>query len=691
MASYSSLERLPDLVLESVCEYLAAAESRRRSLFAFSLTSKRCCSMTDRTRFTRIRLQVVDGKELRQRLARCNKVLGERTILVREMKIRGCMRLENEGSVPPHEVSSLGEPSFEEATRTYKEEDDDFFTVAPQTYFIGSSPGISSEHKLKRSQEWKPLARFISTCPGLKHLVWASEDQFPRCILDVLHDQLRSTRLHILTFSLRSQYQREDQFHDVDEDKYALSTSPSLSSICAPTTYIDIKGSLGLNEDASCQMAATLAPNLQSVGMWYQLSRCSRATSCPPTLWPGFFKVEDRPKGLKGSITKLTLRGNSTTGIGRRLQRWTEYTDFSKLRCLELFDSVGPDALQILADMATDGEFKSLKELTFNTLGSNQNFDDEMVTDNLFSALPPLEALHIIANRKPAKITLALGHQGLSLKRLNHPLLISESTLSELRRSFPNLEDLSVVFRRSQGDEQEVRQYLALGALPRLRQLTLRIDGDFSEVPDWYTVEGDSFTNEQNQQIGAALIDSAIDAQLAQSIFSTILAASRKVRLGLIPSFECLKLRFENQDVMYGSFGNQNVMYGDFGCLQQWVARSWTCERVRADVDSEEAFVQEYSTEHEREAMRQRYIDSTGDSYYSDGSWDETFPNRKEPYRPAWETLWPNAVGKGSKFMDGFNSEVTTDWMDEWHSFPLWTGWSDEQRDPTLTSATLVG
>lgn len=71
----SPLENHPLLALESICEYLATSDSRRRSLFAFSLSSKRCCAVSDRQRFSKIRLLVEGRQSLESSLARCDDIL----------------------------------------------------------------------------------------------------------------------------------------------------------------------------------------------------------------------------------------------------------------------------------------------------------------------------------------------------------------------------------------------------------------------------------------------------------------------------------------------------------------------------------------------------------------------------------------------------------------------------------------
>jgi hypothetical protein len=98
LALSSPLETLPLLALELINEFLATCDSRRRSLFARSLASKRCCEVVVRQRFESIHFAVENAQQLREVLSRWKEILntGLRTRLVRLIATTGRMELKGE-------------------------------------------------------------------------------------------------------------------------------------------------------------------------------------------------------------------------------------------------------------------------------------------------------------------------------------------------------------------------------------------------------------------------------------------------------------------------------------------------------------------------------------------------------------------------------------------------------------------
>lgn len=60
MSTPSRLGALPDELLQNICEHL---ETRRKSLYAFSLLNKECCAAADSSIFRRISLAFVHYSE----------------------------------------------------------------------------------------------------------------------------------------------------------------------------------------------------------------------------------------------------------------------------------------------------------------------------------------------------------------------------------------------------------------------------------------------------------------------------------------------------------------------------------------------------------------------------------------------------------------------------------------------------
>jgi hypothetical protein len=288
--------------------------------------------------------------------------------------------------------------------------------------------------------------------------------------------------------------------------------------------------------------------------------------------------------------------------------------------------------------MAEAGVFKCLRILSLFNLGPQD------MSVKLLSALRPLQSLSIrgqISTRGQISETLVssiLDRHGTSLKRLSLPSWFVDGYINDLCKACPNLRGLQLSLRRTHGDEQEVSSYQALGSFPRLERLTLLLDGEDLNILEAYDEEGEKEL--QAQRMRSALINSAIDANLARSIFLAILAANRAVRPEIIPSFQYLNLRCFCGDTGY------------FQELQQWIGRSWVCERERADIHSEEVIVQESRVRSRMMLMRFMMWGVEEDfKWHRDG----------KLYKPAWEAVWPEAKGK-------------TNWTEEWHSFPLYSG-----------------
>src|SRR5689334_8341697 len=72
----TTLETLPQLVLDLICENIARCDIRRRTLFSFSLVSKRCRDVSNTQRFNRICLEVHGHPHLEALLGRWNEILG---------------------------------------------------------------------------------------------------------------------------------------------------------------------------------------------------------------------------------------------------------------------------------------------------------------------------------------------------------------------------------------------------------------------------------------------------------------------------------------------------------------------------------------------------------------------------------------------------------------------------------------
>lgn len=647
MPSSATLENLPLLVHELLCEYLGISDSNRQSLYAFSLTSRRCCAATARERFGRICFAVKDYHQLQQVLARADDVLSidGRNRYVRRIKIKGRMKYRTENAKP--------------AGTSYPGSSGDGEGGSPQLQSQGSlagfEPAMTEPYNTQNHQEWQPLASFLSKSPGLKHFIWASANQVPRCILDVLHNQLPDTRLHVENFSLRSLYQKRTELRDIDLDEYALASSPSLTSIRAVSVYFDSLGYVDYNEEAVLQMVMQSAPNLQSVCMSYQVSgnypQPLDIMQTPRPPWRGFFEGKDlKTHKLPGRLTELSLVGARPIRL-EKLQEWSLCTDFSKLRILKL-DHMEKETLSALAQMVFDGALVRLHTFMLD-VGYTPEYR-EVVADNVLMILPPLADLTIEGVIDKAILSAIFYRHGESLTRLQIDCPIADEDIKTLRKACPNVRDLELTINRRQGDEQEVRLYQTLGSIPRLEKLALLLKCEVAEMhphscvpllnpePDASAQQlpsQEAIIKEQKiQRMRSALISSAVDAKLAESIFHIIIAANRAARPDVVPSFQCLKLRCYPYDRRHY-----------FKLLQELIGGSWMCERKWADAHSSEVVVREIR--HRRKMMTSYLREKINENF----KWCDD----GELYRLAWEAVWPEAKEKAC-------------WADEWYSFPLW-------------------
>ncbi|KAH7371040.1 hypothetical protein BKA66DRAFT_470470 [Pyrenochaeta sp. MPI-SDFR-AT-0127] len=638
----SAFEALPILVLETVCEYLVTSSASRCDLFAFSLTSKRCCATAARERFERCHFIVEDSQQLEQAIARWDNILqvDNRHRFVRKLKVTGRMGFEGEDQIQANRANQFDLGNDLDEVSDGDDDDgsdqstlENFARPLPLTMFPGSEPIISPEAKKRNNQSWRPLATFLSACPGFKHLVWASTDQVPRCVLDVLHNQLPNSRIHVNTFSLRSLYQNINDPHDIDYDEYALATSSCLSSIWAVSTRYDSNGLLDFNEEAVLQMVMDTAPHLRSVCMWRQRAGNSpyllAALRHPRPHWPSFTSAKKKggDQRSQGQLEVLSFRGESSPSL-LTIQHWKHHTNFSRLRSLGFYSPIQPDVLQFLVELAGRGDFGTLQKLSLN-INSHPQELVRMLAERLLRAVQPLESLDIREGIRQGIVDSIKEHHGASLRRLCLTSCLTCAEIVDICQTCPSLRDLQVSVKRTQGSNEEVHFYQFLGSMLNLSRLTLLLDCEDSAIKRYPHSED---IERQAQQIRSCLINSAIDDSLALSIFQTILAANRAVqRPGVIPSFQRLKLRF--------SCGEQ---WHTFERLQRWLGRNWACERQHADVHSSEVVIREIGAQARLKVQK-------------DWEW---CTDDYEVYRSLWEELWPKSKGK-------------VDWINEWHSFPF--------------------
>lgn len=235
------LESLPQVPLDRICEYLADAEIKRDSLFAFSLVSKSCCAAAKRQRFERITLHIDGRTKLEADLAKWSLVIGhDGRKQVRKLKVYGGMPIEREIKCGTneyyrrnfrHHLKSALDYAREIEDERFNRSENNWFLEPPDilTPFLDSA--MNEADKRANNAMWIPLARFLTELLGLKDLVWNSTDQVPKCILEMIHSS--STRLRLQTLDFRSitsknKYPCSDS---LDLDEYDIATSSNLTQL----------------------------------------------------------------------------------------------------------------------------------------------------------------------------------------------------------------------------------------------------------------------------------------------------------------------------------------------------------------------------------------------------------------------------------------------------------------------------
>jgi hypothetical protein len=466
-------------------------------------------------------------------------------------------------------------------------------------------------------------------------------------------------RLHMQNFRLRSLVQPPEAEIELNSNELELASSPCLSSLRLRYCWLDDGGYANYNEQAVIDMVAGGAPNLQAVyisreangnGPWFLLAwqRQRRREWRRSMLFPA------RPIGIRGSLRTLDIYEQNST---KSLMRWSEATDFSKLRELMIHSEVDREALLWLT---TSCRFTALEKLALNLEpidpdGTPEHPSDAI--DDLLLSLNPLTSLRLVGFFGPQTISLVLSHHGHQLRYLllsfTEPL--SETDLAQgradfatvpllhdLRQSCPLLEELSLCMLRSRGDASEVAIYRAIGQIPSLRKVHLSI-----LCPQPFTWDGTSFEAfvdlcDQDQQIDAnsshllesAFVNLAMDEKLARSIFRVISTAKPLYAQPL----ECLELRI-NPLEGHGDYTTSTLID-----ILRYIARSWVCSRRLRDDEPHQCYLTEYDTQNildREEAEEYEELPSLGDSQYAQ----------------AFCRVWP-------KGREG-------DWKKEWHSFPL--------------------
>jgi len=653
-ASTASLETLPLLILERICEYLDNDSEKRCSLWAFSLTSRCCCSAAAAQRFCQIKLELIAPEEPDNPLRRWAEVL-ERNgnhRYVRRLKVTYARRGDKRW-----EKYLLRQ--YEETEEEKDEEDWEMRRSFDMNTFCRPSKSRLKENSrggiiYNLDDIWMPLGRFIGQLPGIQDLVWDYGGYMPPSILSVI--SAKGCRLHMHRFHLRSLVQHRDSPQPIHPDHYALATSPSLFSIVVDVTSFESGGMLNYTEEGVMRMVAGVAPNLAHVCLVPTRASSElgnfEAWRLGKPAWSGFFpsetiETEANQLAIVGNLRSLVFIGHTRNGI----DSWARLTDFSRLRCL-----IMPWRLKygvLLAELATRDVLRSLRTLTLSEIEDETDQGQEKMKQ-LFEGLDRLQFLTLEGYISNETFDIILCCHGGSLRNLSmephrdydsqNPLVVfSEAVVQRMAEKCPNLEQVQLPINRTRGDIQETGIYRALSRLPRLKRAFLELRYSIGPDEEFWNEEKDGehpFTLYLEAQeipfvyLREAFSNGAVDASLALSIFNLISSGGSLTYLRLEPS----------RKITTGNPPGQFLCM--FRNMLRWFNRSWVCKR---DI---------------RDRLTVRELDEKG-TVVAGKEWEYQFSDEEEGreedeiFGDVFRDIWPQKTSK---------------WWNDWESLPLSEG-----------------
>lgn len=650
------LDDLPLDVLERICDYLPYCDGRRRSLFSFSLVSKRSCASATRQRFARMTIITRTREQLQSDVARWSAILSLRQSMgyVRRVTVIGYSPLfpdesyddaRAEGEEVDGRCEMEGELQLDDESGWCHPPDRFYFPPAqpfPSVRLFGALP---SDNRDQQDDIWQAFVQLLKSLHGLVDFIFASPEQLPRGILAALHHGHPQSRLHMPVFDLRSLRYVKESPRPIDDDDLALATSPCLYSVVAQHShYCEVN--VDYNYEAVLDMMAKTAPNLKHVwlkeeGHGGSLAYQSAVFSGPRPPWPGFPTSETHNR--VGRPFTLVLDGLSFNIV--HVFSGRSRTDFTCLTNLDILCRLPASTLQDLLQMAEYGTFKSLRSLglplSTASLGENQDdtairVEDEAMGGALLAVLDPLDCLTLYYHIRERPLEAILAHHGRSLRclRLDTADHVSLLHLDKFQQHCPGLRELHVPILRTQGNRHEVELYRSLGRFSRLERLTLWMR--ILPANEYVTRTLDNFKKEDTEGhtewLQHVFTNAAIDAALARCIFRIISTAQG-------PKETLQYLRVQPRDISrlpsFVSWPDVKTSY-----LLTWIARSWICERGDWDNTAEKVSTREVLI-----WKRKFYDEDLAKMAKLAGRSDQV-----------WRHLWPDRTG---------------DWMESWTSFPL--------------------
>lgn len=636
----TNFDNLHSELIGRVCEYLD--ETHPASLLAFSQASKTCYAIASTLLFRTIKFTISDAQQLVQDVEKWE------TILIRESGFRHVRRLILHCATEDTKQRGQGYLSLDPCERY---EDDSGLRSCWDLYnsyhFIFHNFDESSMTK----NGWEAVRRLMQQFSGLVDVFYACPVQFPKCLLHTLHTDLPRCRLHDYTFHLNL---GEESF---DQRELALAASHCLYSI----------GGLNLAaEGATWDLARHHASRLKEAHL----------------LLPGDEEInvdqqDNSPHEDGGRMRPRMPLENfhlirpafPETPLSFSTVSWAVHGDFTALRVLKL-DLV----ITNLDDLPAAKNFPMLESLVFPCArATRKEYWKTLLT--FLHDLPRLSTLQIKDWARSVSFVPGLNS---SLRYLDFSTRVhlfgepmKDDHIRQLADNCPNLEELTVEIRRSRGNANEVSLYRALGRLRRLQHLTLHLDAsppgldstvEFFDpngelishgtmIEPWFdtgdakTVDGPLRPYRQGH-IYDALVNSAIDSDLARSIFDVVNNTKAELGAAVLP-LERLQVDASRGEMFQpaGRWSPRTPVMLPFLAILQ---RTWLIERnVRDDSrDMLQATELGQKSRLDHSSCQAKDLADSKDEY----SFQDVFN--------MWQRVWPSEDKKGNRW-------------ENWRSLPL--------------------
>lgn len=353
-------------------------------------------------------------------------------------------------------------------------------------------------------------------------------------------------------------------------------------------------------------------------------------------------------------------------------------------------------------------QFPSLATLSFTCMTSPASPSYWEVVGAFLRHLPCLTTLRLTDWKRSISVVPVL-HPELRILDLSTHLVRCQDPLRNdhilgLAELCPHLEELTIEIRRSRGDAFEIALYRALGRLPRLQHLCLKLDASpapfisvvepdgslrqDTAVESWFDAWDTEYVRHglnphRRGHIRDVFVNSAIDAALAKSIFEVVDSAKRGIqgRGPVLPLESLTASAFGGLE-----FARRRAMIPPTVKLRPFLTaldRKWLVQREVRDDARDVLHVRELDRERREERMAemlQRLSVYTSDlkegileiwkRTWSTGEHEgggETGPVRRRSARLA-------ARASGATAQPGLEPEcppVEDAWWDIWKSWPL--------------------